>query len=100
MTKKKVWAVHPGEMLREEFMKPLGITSYRLAKELHVSLPRINDLIHERRSMTADTAVRLEKYFGMSARFWLNVQVDYDIRVAAHSADVRKIRPREAAAVA
>ena len=98
MAKKKPWAIHPGEMLREEFMKPLGMTAYRLAKELHVSLPRINDLVREQRAMTADTAVRLEKYFGMPARFWMNVQVDYDIRVAAKKSDVSKIKPRKAAA--
>jgi len=97
MARKKIWAVHPGEMLREEFMKPLGLTSYRLAKDLHVSLPRIHELIHERRAMTADTAIRLERYFGMPARFWMNVQVDYDIRLAKHLADVSKIKPREAA---
>ncbi len=61
MARKKPWAVHPGEMLREEFMKPLGLTAYRLAKDLHVSLPRINDLVRERRAMTADTAIRLER---------------------------------------
>lgn len=98
MMARKTWLVHPGEMLREEFMKPLGLTAYRLAKELHVSLPRINDLVRERRAMTADTAVRLERYFGMPARFWMNVQVDYDIRVAAKKANVSKIKPREAAA--
>jgi addiction module HigA family antidote len=97
MARKTIWAVHPGEMLREEFMKPLGLTAYRLAKDLHVSLPRINDLVRERRALTADTAVRLEKYFGMPARFWMNVQVDYDIRRAARKADVSKIKAREAA---
>lgn len=97
MARKNLWAAHPGEMLREEFMEPLGLTAYHLAKELHVSLPRINDLVRERRAMTADTAVRLEKYFGMSARFWMNVQIDYDIRLAAQKSDVSKIKPREAA---
>jgi antitoxin HigA-1 len=94
MAHKKPWAIHPGEMLREEFMVPLGLTAYRLAKELHVPAPRINDLVRERRAMTADTALRLERYFGMPARFWMNVQVDYDIRVAARKADVRRIKPR------
>ncbi|ABF42425.1 plasmid maintenance system antidote protein, XRE family [Candidatus Koribacter versatilis Ellin345] len=98
MAGKKPWAIHPGELLREEFMRPLGLTSYRLAKELHVPLPRINDLVREHRAMTADTALRLEKYFGMPARFWMNVQVDYDIRTAAKKADVSKIKPRKAAA--
>jgi len=98
MAQKKPWAIHPGELLREEFMRPLGLTAYRVAKELHVPLPRINDLVRERRAMTADTALRLEKYFGMPARFWMNVQVDYDIRLAAKKADVSKIKPRSAAA--
>jgi addiction module HigA family antidote len=97
MPRKKVWAIHPGEMLREEFMKPLGLTAYRLAKELHVSLPRINDLLHERRSMTADTAVRLERYFGMPAKFWMAVQADYDIRHASKQSALSRIRPRQAA---
>jgi addiction module HigA family antidote len=96
MTRKNVWAVHPGEMLREEFMRPLGLTAYRLAKELHVSLPRISELIHERRAMTADTALRLEKYLRMPARFWMALQTDYDLRIAAKSAAVRKIKPRPA----
>lgn len=95
MAQKKPWAVHPGEMLREEFMKPLGLTTYRLAKDLHVSLPRINDLVRERRAMTADTAIRLERYFGMPARFWMNVQAEYDIRVAKPNSDVNKIRPHK-----
>jgi antitoxin HigA-1 len=95
MARKKPWAIHPGEMLREEFMKPLGLTAYRLAKDLHVSLPRINDLVRERRAMTADTAIRLERYFGMPARFWMNVQAEYDIRMAAHKSDVSKIKPRK-----
>ena len=95
MTRKKPWAIHPGEMLREEFMKPLGLTAYRVAKDLHVSLPRINDLVRERRAMTADTAIRLERYFGMPARFWMNVQAEYDIRMAANNSDVSKIKPRK-----
>jgi addiction module HigA family antidote len=91
-TRKRVWAVHPGEMLREEFMKPMGLTAYRVAKELHVSLPRINDLIHERRAMTADTALRLERYLGMPAQFWMAVQADYDIRYAAKKPELTKIK--------
>ncbi len=95
--KAKLWALHPGEMLREEFMRPLGLTAYRLAKELRVSLPRINELLHERRAMTADTAVRLERYFGMPARFWMAVQPYYEIRHAANKAELSKIRRRAAA---
>jgi len=96
-TRKKVWAVHPGEMLREEFMKPMGLTAYRIAKELHVSLPRINDLVHERRAMTADTALRLERYLGMPAQFWMAVQADYDIRHAAKKSELAKIKRATAA---
>jgi addiction module HigA family antidote len=94
MARKKIWAVHPGEMLREEFMRPLGLTAYRLAKELHVSLPRISDLVHERRSMTADTALRLEKHLQMPARFWMALQANYDLRLAAKSPAMQKIKPR------
>ena len=79
-------------MLREEFLKPMGLTAYRVAKELHVSLPRINDLIHERRAMTADTALRLERYLGMPAQFWMAVQADYDIRLAAKKPELAKIK--------
>jgi addiction module HigA family antidote len=94
MAGRRVCAVHPGEILREEFMRPLALTAYRLGKELHVPLPRINDLVHERRAMTADTALRLEKYFGMPARFWMALQADYDLRLAAGTANTAKIKPR------
>ena len=80
--RKKIFAIHPGDILRTEFMEPLGITAYRLAKELHVSAPRINDLVRGKRSITADTAIRLGKFFGTSPQMWLNLQNDYDLRLA------------------
>ena len=71
--------VHPGEMLREEFMKPLGISINRLALELHVPVTRISQIVNERRGITADTALRLARHFGTSADFWLNLQKDYEL---------------------
>jgi len=71
--------VHPGEMLREEFMNPLGISISGLALELHVPVNRISDLVNERRGITADTALRLSRHFGTSADFWMNLQKDYDL---------------------
>ena len=70
--------VHPGEMLREEFMKPLGISVNSLALELHVPVTRISEIVNERRGVTADTALRLAQYFGTSADFWMNIQKDYE----------------------
>ncbi|MBB6343210.1 addiction module HigA family antidote [Pseudomonas fluvialis] len=69
--------VHPGEVLREEFLEPLGITPTALARALHVSAPTINDLVRERRGITADTAIRLGRYFDTSAQFWMNLQTEY-----------------------
>jgi addiction module HigA family antidote len=72
-------AVHPGEMLREEFMKPLGISINGLALELHVPVTRISQIVNERRGITADTALRLARHFGTSADFWMNIQKDYEL---------------------
>ena len=66
------YSIHPGEILKTEFMEPLGLSSYRLAKDLHVSAPRVNDIVLGKRSITADTAMRLSAYFGNSAQFWLD----------------------------
>lgn len=74
--------VHPGEVLREDFLKPLGLSANALAKLLHVPAPRINEIVRERRGVTADTAMRLARYFGGDARSWLNLQTAYDLRVA------------------
>ncbi len=90
-------AVHPGEILREEFMVPLGLTSTELAKSLHVTVPRVNELVRKRRSMTADTAMRLARYFGTSAKLWMGLQAEYDLNLAAANRDIQKIKPREAA---
>jgi addiction module HigA family antidote len=92
------YSIHPGEILRTEFMEPLGLSSYRLAKELHVSAPRINDLVREKRSITADTAMRLSVYFGSSTQFWLNLQNKHDIWVAAKDKSLSKVKPRPKAA--
>jgi addiction module HigA family antidote len=73
--------VHPGEILLEEFLKPMGISQYRLAKDIGVHPRRINEIVHGERSITADTALRLSRYFGLSERFWLNLQSRYDLEV-------------------
>ena len=74
---KRLRNIHPGEVLEEEFLKPLAVTSYRLAKDIGVPATRISEICHRRRSLTADTALRLARYFGTSARFWLGLQEDY-----------------------
>jgi addiction module HigA family antidote len=94
---KPVFAVHPGEILLKEFLEPMGLTPYRLAKELHVSLPRINDIVHGKRSISADTALRLGTYFGLPAQFWMNLQADYGLRLARTNKGLKKIKPRPAA---
>jgi antitoxin HigA-1 len=94
------WRVHPGEILREEFLKPLRMSAYELAKRLRVSAPRVNDIVLERRGITADTAVRLSRFFGTTEQFWLNLQGAYEIgRVMAdQAAEIERIEPRAAAA--
>jgi len=85
--------IHPGEILLEEFMKPMGITARQLAADIDVSPSRISDLVNARRPVTADTALRLGLYFAMEPRFWLNLQTEYDVRIAAR--ELRdKIAPR------
>jgi len=71
--------VHPGEILLEEFLKPMGISQYKLAKDISVHPRRINEIVHGQRSISADTALRLSRYFGLSERFWLNLQARYDL---------------------
>ena len=71
--------IHPGEVLLEEFLKPMGISAYRLSKDTRIPQTRISEIIHGRRRVTADTALRLSKYFGTSARFWMGLQDDYDL---------------------
>jgi addiction module HigA family antidote len=82
-TQKKLAPVHPGEILLEEFMKPLGLSQTMVGRDLGVSPRRINEIIHGKRRITADTALRLSRYFGTSAEFWLGLQVDYDLDVAS-----------------
>jgi len=88
-------AAHPGEILRTEFMEPMGISAYQLAKDLH--FPGIYEVVREQRAISAEAAQRLAKYFGMTPQFWGNLQTDYDLRLAASSPALRKIRPRAAA---
>ena len=77
--------VHPGEMLREEFMKPLGISINGLALELHIPVTRVNEIVNERGGITADTALRLARHFGTSADFWMNMQRDYELILAGQA---------------
>ena len=81
MAGERLKPVHPGEVLLEEFLKPMGISQYRLAKDISVHARRINEIVHGNRSITADTALRLSRYFGLSERFWLNLQARYDLEV-------------------
>ena len=78
----KMRPIHPGEILREEFMIPLALSANALAMALRVPAPRINDIVRERRTVTADTALRLARYFGTSAEFWLGLQSDFDMKIA------------------
>jgi len=79
MTETRIPPVHPGEVLLEDFLKPLGISQYRLAKEMKVYPRKINEIVHGKRSITADTALRLSRYFGTSAELWMNLQTLYDL---------------------
>ena len=81
MKQKKIPPVHPGEILMEEFLNPLGISQYRLAKDIHVSPRRINEIVHGERAISADTALRLGCYFSNSPQFWLNLQSHFDLEV-------------------
>ncbi len=90
-------ALHPGEMLREEFMKPLGLSANALAMALRVPVTRISEIVRERRGITADTALRLARYFNMTPEFWMRLQMDYDLESAAdidQAAVLKEIRPR------
>ena len=87
--------IHPGEVLREEFLVPMGITPHALALALHVPAPRINDIVRERRAITADTAMRLARFFNMSAEFWMGLQSDFEVALAKKSlaTDLESIQP-------
>lgn len=78
----KLAPVHPGEVLDEEFLVPMGLSQYRLAKDISVPPRRINEIVHGKRAVTADTALRLARYFGTTARFWLNLQTQHDLDLA------------------
>lgn len=91
---------HPGALLREEFLEPMGLTPYRLAKEIEVPLTRITAILAEVRGVTADTGLRLDRYFGLSEGYWLGLQQDYDLRQAkrALGRTLERIKPRAMAA--
>jgi addiction module HigA family antidote len=90
--RRKVFAVHPGEILKTEFMEPMGVSGYELAKAL--KCPGIYEIVREERAISADTTIRLGKYFDLPAQFWLNFQNDYDLRIAEGSGAGRGIKPR------
>jgi addiction module HigA family antidote len=93
MTKsRKIFAVYPGEILKTEFMEPMGVSAYALAKALN--FPGIYDVVRGYRAISADTAIRLGRYFGLPAQFWLNLQNDYDLRIAEGSGIGKGIKPR------
>jgi len=92
--------VHAGETLKEDFLKPLGLTAHRLAVQLMVPVTRVNDIVRGRRAVTADTALRLARYFGTTPQFWMNLQTNYDLEVAgdARGPEIAdRVRPHRAA---
>ena len=78
---RKLTPIHPGEILLEDFLKPLNVSQYRLAKDINVPPRRINEIVHGKRAISADTALRLSRYFGNSERFWMNLQTRYDLEI-------------------
>ncbi len=97
---KKIPPIHPGETIREDVLKPLGLSVNRLSMDLHVPVTRMNEIVNGRRSITADTALRLARYLGTSAQFWLNLQARYDLERAGDQLATRienEVRPRQAA---
>ena len=96
---KTIAPIHPGEVLLQEFIEPLGVTQHHLAVSIGVPPRRINEIVHGKRSITADTALRLSRYFGTSDRFWLNLQTRYDLetRKEVIGADLNQIRPLQTA---
>jgi len=81
MSEQKLPPIHPGEILMEEFLKPMGISQYRLAKDISVPVRRINEIVHGARTISPDTALRLSRYFGLSERFWINLQARYNLEI-------------------
>jgi len=103
MMGRRLVPVHPGEVLREDFLSPMGITQYRLAKDIGVSPRRINEIVHGSRAVSADTALRLARYFGTSERFWLTLQVQHDLDVELDRVGdriEREVAPRQMGAIA
>jgi addiction module HigA family antidote len=92
MMAKRLAPVHPGEILLEEFLVPMGISQYRLAKDVGVPPRRINEIVHGKRAVSADTALRLARYFGTSERFWLNLQAQYDLDVESDRVGERIVK--------
>jgi addiction module HigA family antidote len=100
MIRNRMRPIHPGEVLREEFLVPLGMTAHALSQAIHVPATRVNDIVNGKRGVTADTALRLARYFGNSPEFWLNLQAAHDLRTAERetaSKIEREVRPRRAA---
>ena len=99
MTESKLAPIHPGEVLAEDFLDPMGISQYRLAKDISVPARRINEIVHGKRGISADTAIRLARYLGTTERFWLNLQAQYELDVEHDRLDDRleeEITPRSA----
>jgi addiction module HigA family antidote len=92
MRTKKIPPIHPGEILLEDFLEPMGISQYKLSKDISVPPRRINEIVQGKRSISADTALRLSRYFGLSERFWLNLQSRYDLEVEKDKLDVRLVK--------
>ena len=95
----KMRPIHPGEVLREEFLGPLGMTAHALAQALRVPAPRVNDLVRERRGVTPDTALQLARYFDTTPQFWLNLQASYELKIASREMGKRierEVEPRAA----
>lgn len=100
MNRNRMRPIHPGEILREEFLLPLQMSAHALSQAIRVPATRVNDIVNGKRGVTADTALRLGRYFGNSPDFWMNLQAAYDLRAAEREASVRidrEVSPREAA---
>jgi addiction module HigA family antidote len=98
MAEKIMPPIHPGELLREEFLEPMGITAYQLAKDIGVPAPRIYDIVAEKRGISADTALRLSRYFGLNENYWIRLQARYDLETTKDKAGEiieREVQPRE-----
>ncbi len=99
MATKKLAPVHPGAILRDEFMAPLDLTAYKVAKQIHVPLPRLNDIVLEKRGISPEMALRLSALFGTTEQFWINLQADYERRIAKAKLgkSLKNIEPLQAA---